>query len=86
MSNIETNLRIFLLFFEIFSIYKELQKDNELEKGNFDLLWNENYEKEKEEDIFEGYKDFKLDNTNVDIYNTTKLWRLMTWKINKYIL
>ena len=73
MSNIETNLRIFLLFFEIFSIYKELQKDNELEKGNFDLLWNENYEKEKEEDIFEGYKDFKLDNTNVDIYNTTKL-------------
>ena len=73
MSNIETNLRIFLLFFEIFSIYKELQKDNELEKGNFDLLWNENYEKEKEEDIFEGYKDFKLDNTNVDICNTTKL-------------
>ena len=73
MSNIETNLRIFLLFFEILRIYKELQKDNELEKGNFDLLWNENYEKEKEEDIFEGYKDFKLDNTNVDIYKTTKL-------------
>ena len=57
--------------FEIFSVYNEFPKDNELEKGNFDLLCNENYGKEK--DIFEGYKDFKLDNTNADIYKTTKL-------------
>ena len=75
MNNNEADLGLFLveLLFEIFSVYNEFPKDNELEKGNFDLLWNQNYEKEKEKDIFEGYKDFKLDNTNADIYKTTKL-------------
>ena len=73
MNNNEADLGLFLveLLFEIFSVYNEFPKDNELEKGNFDLLCNENYGKEK--DIFEGYKDFKLDNTNADIYTTTKL-------------
>ena len=73
MNNNEADLGFFLveLLFEIFSVYNVFPKDNELEKGNFDLLCNENYGKEK--DIFEGYKDFKLDNTNADIYTTTKL-------------
>ena len=73
MNNNEADLGFFLveLLFEIFSVYNVFPKDNELEKGNFDLLCNENYGKEK--DIFEGYKDFKLDNTNADVYTTTKL-------------
>ena len=73
MNNSEADLGFFLveLLFEIFSVYNVFPKDNELEKGNFDLLCNENYGKEK--DIFEGYKDFKLDNTNADVYTSTKL-------------
>ena len=73
MNNNEADLGFFLveLLFEIFSVYNVFPKDNELEKGNFDLLCNENNGKEK--DIFEGYKDFKLDNTNADVYTTTKL-------------
>ena len=37
-------------------------RKNEFEKGNFDLLWNENYVKEKV--IFEGYENIILDNIN----------------------
>ena len=68
----KADLRNFLdAFFEISLICDSFSKDNEFEKGNFDLLWNEDYENERT--IFEGYKDFKLDNAKDDIYNTTKL-------------
>ena len=77
MNNNETNLGILVveLLFVIsrvcIALSKDNVKDNEFEKGNFDLLWNENHEKEK--GIFEGYEDFKSYKTTEDNLSTTKL-------------
>ena len=76
MNNSEENfMNSFLeLLFDIFNTNNESLSDNrknEFEKGNFDLLWNENHEKEK--GIFDGYEDFKSYKTTEDNLSTTKL-------------
>ena len=75
MTRNEENFRNYFLevYFDIFNnnefLFENLNK--EFEKGNFDLLWIGNYEKEKE--IFDGYENFIIDNMKNEAHSITNV-------------